>query len=182
MYIQELWFLRSARRPMLINIYKKFHEDLKRFSSYKADMILWRTDRRMDRQMTMAKTICLPTLNRGCNIGLFLWSICPKYICWGQRWRHFGNFHGNVLGKNRKYVCSVRIFMPPSARCEGIIQCLRKIGRIFKSFLKLMCLFCNGHWQPVWSGFQSTWRGDNQNYCLVNTLNYCAVTCFLSEM
>ena len=27
-YIQELWFLRSARLPMLVNIYMKFHEDI----------------------------------------------------------------------------------------------------------------------------------------------------------
>ena len=27
-YIQELWFLRSARRLMLINISMKFHEDI----------------------------------------------------------------------------------------------------------------------------------------------------------
>ena len=27
-YIQELWFLRSARLPMLVNIYTKFHEDI----------------------------------------------------------------------------------------------------------------------------------------------------------
>ena len=28
MYIQELWFLRSARRLMLVNIVVKFHEDI----------------------------------------------------------------------------------------------------------------------------------------------------------
>ena len=27
-FIQELWFLRSARRPMLVNIYMKVHEDI----------------------------------------------------------------------------------------------------------------------------------------------------------
>ena len=26
-YIQELWFLRSARWPMLVNIYIKFHDN-----------------------------------------------------------------------------------------------------------------------------------------------------------
>ena len=28
LYIQELWFLRSARRLMLVNISVKFHEDI----------------------------------------------------------------------------------------------------------------------------------------------------------
>ena len=27
-YIQELWFLRSARLPMLVNIYIKFHDNI----------------------------------------------------------------------------------------------------------------------------------------------------------
>ena len=26
--MQELWFLRSAHRPMLVNIFMKFHEDI----------------------------------------------------------------------------------------------------------------------------------------------------------
>ena len=46
-YIQELWFLRSARLPMLVNIYTKFHEDIltifKLQSGY--DFV---TDRQMD--------------------------------------------------------------------------------------------------------------------------------------
>ena len=46
-YIQELWFLRSAHRLMLVNISVTFHEDiLNGFSSYRADTILWRMDRR----------------------------------------------------------------------------------------------------------------------------------------
>ena len=28
LYIQELWFLHSARHPMLVNISMKFHEDI----------------------------------------------------------------------------------------------------------------------------------------------------------
>ena len=43
--MQDLWFLRSARRLMLIDI--KFHGDsLNHFTSYRADKILWQTDRR----------------------------------------------------------------------------------------------------------------------------------------
>ena len=40
--IQELWFLHSACRLMLINICMKFHENIlnKRFYSYRADIIL----------------------------------------------------------------------------------------------------------------------------------------------
>ena len=36
--MQELWFLCSARRLMLIDIYMKFLEQV---SSYRADTILW---------------------------------------------------------------------------------------------------------------------------------------------
>ena len=42
--MQELWFLRSARRLMLSDIYMKFPEDsLNGFSSYRADAILWQS-------------------------------------------------------------------------------------------------------------------------------------------
>ena len=58
--MQELWFLRSARPLMLIDIYIKFCEDSERFSSNRADTILWQTDRRIDRR-TGGVTICLPT-------------------------------------------------------------------------------------------------------------------------
>ena len=35
--MQELWFLRSACRLMLIDIHIKFHEEIEQFSSYRAD-------------------------------------------------------------------------------------------------------------------------------------------------
>ena len=41
-YIQELWFLRSAHHLMLINISVTFHEEnIERFSSYRADGIVF---------------------------------------------------------------------------------------------------------------------------------------------
>ena len=40
--MQELWFLSSAHRLMLIDIYMKFREW---FSSYRADTILWQDPR-----------------------------------------------------------------------------------------------------------------------------------------
>ena len=44
--MQELWFLRSARRLMLIDIYMQFREGtLNGFLSYRAYTILWQTDR-----------------------------------------------------------------------------------------------------------------------------------------
>ena len=42
--IQELWFLRFARRQMLVNICMKFHEDNLNGFSYRADTILWLID------------------------------------------------------------------------------------------------------------------------------------------
>ena len=39
-YIQELLFLCSARRLMLVNIFMKFHEDILNGLSYRADTIL----------------------------------------------------------------------------------------------------------------------------------------------
>ena len=63
--IQELWFLHCAHRLMLVNICMKFHEDTlngfqvierKRFCDRQTET---------DRQITRAKTICLPTLKGG---------------------------------------------------------------------------------------------------------------------
>ena len=55
--MQELWFLRSARRLMLINIYMKYHKDrLNGFEVIERTRV-WQTDRRPG-----DKTICLPTL------------------------------------------------------------------------------------------------------------------------
>ena len=42
----ELRFLRSALCLMLLYICVKFHENISRFWSYRADTILWQTDRR----------------------------------------------------------------------------------------------------------------------------------------
>ena len=41
--MQELWFLRSARRLMLTDIYMKFHDDSMKGFQVRADRILWRT-------------------------------------------------------------------------------------------------------------------------------------------
>ena len=41
--MQELWFLPSAHPLMLIDIYKKFHEDSLKLSSYRVDTILWQS-------------------------------------------------------------------------------------------------------------------------------------------
>ena len=56
--MQELWFLLSARRLMLIDIFKKFREDsLNGFQVIELTRV-WQTDR----QTSGGKTICLPTL------------------------------------------------------------------------------------------------------------------------
>ena len=58
-YIQELWFLHSAHRPILINIYMNIHEDiLNGFQNTERAQFC-------DGQMTRAKTIRLPTLKGG---------------------------------------------------------------------------------------------------------------------
>ena len=60
--MQELWFLHSARRLMLIYIYLKFRKD--RLNAFQ---VIERT-RFRDRQIetgARGKTICLPTLKRG---------------------------------------------------------------------------------------------------------------------
>ena len=54
--MQELWFLRSARRLMLININMKFHED-----SLNGFQVIEQTQF-CDRQTHGEKTIYLPTL------------------------------------------------------------------------------------------------------------------------
>ena len=56
----ELWFLRSARRLIMLYICVKFHENISN-----GFWVTERTrfcDRRTDGQTTRAKTICLPTL------------------------------------------------------------------------------------------------------------------------
>ena len=48
--MQELWFLRSARRLILIDIYMKFHEDsLNGFQVIERTRV-WQTDTQTDRQ------------------------------------------------------------------------------------------------------------------------------------
>ena len=59
-YIQELWFLCSARRPMLVNIYMKISWMVFKLQSGH-DFVMDR-HRWTDGQTTRAKTICLPTL------------------------------------------------------------------------------------------------------------------------
>ena len=49
-YIQELWFLNFARRPMLVNIYMKFHEDILNSFQVTERTRFRETDRRTDRQ------------------------------------------------------------------------------------------------------------------------------------
>ena len=41
--MQELWFLCSVCHLMLIDVYMKFREE--QFSSYRADTILWQSQR-----------------------------------------------------------------------------------------------------------------------------------------
>ena len=58
--MQELWFLRSAPRLLLIDIYMKFREySLNVFQIIERTRV-WQTDRRPEE-----KTICLPTLKGG---------------------------------------------------------------------------------------------------------------------
>ena len=67
-YIQELWFLRSAHRTMMVNIYMKFYEDI--LNSFQVTEWTRFCDGQTDGQTTMAKTISLPTLKGGDIIGL----------------------------------------------------------------------------------------------------------------
>ena len=59
--MQEFWFLRSARRLMLIDIYMKFPEDSLKGFQVREWKRVWQTDS----QTTGGKTICLPTLKGG---------------------------------------------------------------------------------------------------------------------
>ena len=67
--MQELPFLHSARRLMLIDICMKFREDsLRSFQVTERTQFVsdGQTDRQMDRQTDdRGKTICLPTLKGG---------------------------------------------------------------------------------------------------------------------
>ena len=58
--MQVLWFLRSACRLMLINIYMKFCEDSLNSFPVTEQTQAWQTDRQPGK-----KTICLPTLKGG---------------------------------------------------------------------------------------------------------------------
>ena len=67
--MQELLFLHSARRLMLIDICMKFREDSLRGFQV-TERTLFVTDRRTDGQMdgrtdARGKTVCLPTLKGG---------------------------------------------------------------------------------------------------------------------
>ena len=57
-YMQELWFLRFARRLMLIDVYMKFREDSLNDYQIIERTRVWQTDR----QTPGRKTICLRTL------------------------------------------------------------------------------------------------------------------------
>ena len=60
--MQELWFLHSERRLILIDIYMQFREgSLIGFQVIEQTRV-WQTDRQTDRQTPRGKTICLPTL------------------------------------------------------------------------------------------------------------------------
>ena len=63
LYIQDLWFLRSAHRLMLVNISMKFHGVI--LNDFQVTVRPRFCDRQTDGQTTMAKTICLPTLKWG---------------------------------------------------------------------------------------------------------------------
>ena len=69
-YIQELWFLRSVRRRMLINISMTFHENI--LNGFQVTERTRFCDGRTDRQ-----TICPPTLKWG-DIKLSLQT--PKLV------------------------------------------------------------------------------------------------------
>ena len=76
--MQELWFLRSASRLRLIDIYIKFREDsLNGFQVIERTQV-WQTDR----QMSRGKTVCLPTLKRGdiiITLNMFLFFVFLKF-------------------------------------------------------------------------------------------------------
>ena len=66
--MQELPFLHSERRLMLIDICMKFREDSLR-GFHVTERTRFVTDRHMDRQTdARGKTICLPTLRGGGDI------------------------------------------------------------------------------------------------------------------
>ena len=62
--MQSLWFLRTARRLMLIDIYMKFREDSLNDFPVIEQTRVWQTDRETDRRPE-GKTICFPTLMGG---------------------------------------------------------------------------------------------------------------------
>ena len=77
-------FLRSARGPMLLNIYMKFHEDiLNCFQVTERTQFCDRqTDRCPNRQTTRAKTIRLPTLKERDIIMICVLQSLSMKACW----------------------------------------------------------------------------------------------------
>ena len=49
----ELRFMRSARQMLLINSYIKFSDDILNILSYRADMMLWKTDIRLGKYASL---------------------------------------------------------------------------------------------------------------------------------
>ena len=85
-YIQELWFLRSARCPILVNIYMTFHDDI--LNGYKLQSRHdFFTDRRTDgwTDRRLAKTIYLPTLKGERHN----YDICPSNSLQDIRQNHW---------------------------------------------------------------------------------------------
>ena len=63
--MQRLWFLRSARCLMLIDIYMKSLEDSLNAFQVIEQTRVWQSVIETGRQMPQGKTICLPTLKGG---------------------------------------------------------------------------------------------------------------------
>ena len=74
--MQELLFLHSARRLMLIDIFMKFRED-----NIRGFQVTERTRFVTDRQTeARSKTMCLPTLKRG-DIMIYITVFHGIYFC-----------------------------------------------------------------------------------------------------